>query len=479
MEVSIIKKVKIFGVKPGSIADEMELKTGDLLLSINGNEIIDILDYKFNEADSYIELEIEHADGELEIYELEKDESEEIGLIFENELIDDPRNCYNKCIFCFMEQLPDNVRDSLIFKDDDYRLSFFSGNYITLTNMKESDIDRIIKYRMSPINISVHATDEDVRSMMLKNRHAGKVLKYIDKLYDAGITMNTQIVLCKGINDGAILEKTIKDLSKYAPVLKSICIVPVGLSKNREGLYPLEPLEIEDCVETINIVTKYQEEFKKKYDTPLVFVADEIYIRAGAKIPKHSDYGEFGQIEDGIGMVSNFDFEFKKAINKLKKKIEKEKIDTLNLKRKVTIITGKIVEEYIIQKASKVTDIYKNIEVNVVAPVNNYFGKDITVTGLVTGMDIKDTILKQREDGITTGDYIIIPRVMLKEDQDIFLDDTLLEDLCNDLDSKFVVSDGSGQSFVDSMLINTPNKKITKLYDEDILLGHSYENSIK
>lgn len=477
--MSSIKKVKIYGVKFGSIAQELEIKNGDYLISINGNEIIDILDYKFNEADNYIELEIEHKDGEVEIYEIEKDESEELGLIFENELIDDPRNCYNKCIFCFMEQLPDNVRDSLIFKDDDYRLSFFSGNYITLTNMKESDINRIIKYRLSPINISVHATDEKVRSMMLNNRHAGKVLKYMDLLYDADISMNTQIVLCKGINDKDILEKTIKDLSKYAPVLKSICIVPVGLSQNRDGLYPLVPLEVEDCVNTIEIVSKYQEEFKKKYGSPIVFVADEIYIRAGAKIPKHSDYGEFGQIEDGIGMVSNFDFEFKKSINKLKKKIENENIDTLKEKRKVTIITGKIVEDYINEKASKVIKIYPNIYVNVVAPINNYFGKDITVTGLVTGRDIKATLLEQIQNGNSIGEYVIIPRVMLKEDEDIFLDDTLLEDLSNDLNAKFVVSDGSAQSFIDAIILDIPDKKITKLYDENILLGNSYENSIK
>ncbi len=475
----VIEKVKIYGVKVGSIAQELEIRNGDYLISINGNEIIDILDYKFNEADNYIELEIEHENGEVEIYEIEKDESEELGLIFENELIDNPRNCYNKCIFCFMEQLPDNVRDSLIFKDDDYRLSFFSGNYITLTNMKENDINRIIKYRLSPINISVHATDEKVRSMMLNNRHAGKVLKYIDMLYDAGISMNTQIVLCKGINDRDILEKTIKDLSKYAPVLKSICIVPVGLSQNRDGLYPLVPLEVEDCVYTINLISKYQEEFKKKFGTPLVFVADEIYIRAGAKVPKHSDYGEFGQIEDGIGMVSNFDFEFKKAINRLKKKIEKENIDTSNIRRKVTIITGKIVEDYIKEKANKVIKIFQNIEVNVVAPINNYFGKDITVTGLVTGRDIKATLLEKISNGESIGEYIIIPRVMLKEDQDIFLDDTLLVDLSNDLDSKFVVSDGGAESFIDAIIMDTPEKKITKLYDENVLPGHSYENSIK
>ena len=262
--MSYIDKILIYGVKKGSIADEIGLEKGDYILTVNGEKIFDILDYKFNIEDEYVELEVERKNGEIEIYEIEKEVSEDLGIEFEHELIDKPKNCTNKCIFCFMEQLPKNVRDTLIFKDDDYRLSFFTGNYITLTNMKDFDIDRIIRYRLSPINISIHATDEKVRCMMLNNRFAGKVLSYLDRFYEAGIAINTQIVLCKGINDGKILEKTIKDLSKYIPVLKSICIVPVGLSKNREGLYPLERLDKQDCIDAINIAAKYQEEFKKK-----------------------------------------------------------------------------------------------------------------------------------------------------------------------------------------------------------------------
>lgn len=227
--MSYIDKILIYGVKKGSIADEIGLEKGDYILTVNGEKIFDILDYKFNIEDEYVELEVERKNGEIEIYEIEKEVSEDLGIEFEHELIDKPKNCTNKCIFCFMEQLPKNVRDTLIFKDDDYRLSFFTGNYITLTNMKDFDIDRIIRYRLSPINISIHATDEKVRCMMLNNRFAGKVLSYLDRFYEAGIAINTQIVLCKGINDGKILEKTIKDLSKYVPVLKSICIVPVPI----------------------------------------------------------------------------------------------------------------------------------------------------------------------------------------------------------------------------------------------------------
>lgn len=466
-EVIIIKKGKILDVKKDSIAEEIGLKKGDILLSINQEPLFDILDYKFNEADSIVELEIEHEDGEIEIFEIEKDESEELGIIFENELIDNPRSCYNKCIFCFMEQLPKNVRDTLVFKDDDYRLSFFSGNYITLTNMKDFDIDRIIKYRMSPINISIHATDEDVRCMMLNNRHAGKVLRYLDRLVEAQITINTQIVLCKDINDGKILDKTIKDLSKYAPILKSICIVPVGLSNQREGLYPLKELTSGDCKKVINQVKPYQEEFKKKYNTPLVFLADEFYLKANEEFPKYEDYGEFGQIEDGIGMTPLFEHEFKEEIKELKKDENKEK--------SLTLIVGKIIEQYMKEKVEEIYKLFPKIKVNVVAPVNNYFGDKITVTGLLTGKDIISTLKEKRNNNIDLGSYIVISEVMLKEDEDIFLDDTKLEELKKEIGLNIVVTDGTAKTFVDAIVNNNGKESIFKY--ESLKRRNSYENS--
>lgn len=468
----IIDKVLIYDVKKNSIADEIGLKKGDYIITLNGEKIIDILDYKFNVADEYLELEIEHSDGTIEIYEIEKDASEDLGIIFETELIDKPHSCYNNCIFCFMAQLPDNVRETLVFKDDDYRLSFFSGNYITMTNMKESDIDRIIKYRLSPINISIHATDENVRCMMLNNRHAGKVLKYLDKLYDAGIYMNTQIVLCKKINDGTILEKTIIDLSKYAPVLKSICVVPVGLSNNREGLYKLEELSSKDCSDIIDLVLKYQEEFKKKYKTPLVFLADEFYLKANRKMPNYSDYGDFGQIEDGIGMTALFEHDFKKEI-----KLLKDKNIILKESKTVSIITGKIVEEYMIKKAKAIEKIINGLKINVIAVENKYFGEKITVTGLLTGVDILNKIKCLKSSRNNIGDYIILPKVMLKDDEDIFLDDTKLEDLQENIDLSIVVTDGSAKVFLEAMLFSTKEKNIYKLGERDSM--QSYENSIK
>jgi len=476
-EVVIIKKVYINDVVKDSIAEAIGLKKGDYIVTINGQEIYDILDYKFIvEDEEYIELEIEHQDGQVEVFEIEKDADEDLGFIFEHELIDKPKNCHNKCIFCFMEQLPENVRDTLIFKDDDYRLSFFSGNYITLTNLKDFDIDRIIKYRLSPINISIHATDEDVRCMMLNNRFAGKVLEYLERFYEAGIVINTQIVLCKGINDGKILDKTIRDLAKYVPVLKSICIVPVGITKNRDGLYPLESLTKEDCAKTIEIIKPYQEEFKKKYNAPIVYLADEFYLKADKEFPKYKDYLDFGQIEDGIGMISLFEHDFELAIKRVEKEILSGKKDSKSVNKTVTLITGKITEEYISKKAKAVEKLFPNLKVNVLAIENDYFGNEITVTGLITGQDISKQINELKNKGVDIGEYIVLPEVMLKEDEDIFLDDTLLVDLQKEINTKVVVSDGTASGFVKSIINKIPNKKIYKFTNKQ--KRQSYENSI-
>lgn len=472
-----IEKVRIKEIEKDSIAEEIGILPGDFLRSINGECVIDILDYKFLMADEYIEVEIEHADGEIEVYEIEKEETDDLGLVFEHELIDRPKNCHNKCIFCFMEQLPKNVRNTLIFKDDDYRLSFFTGNYITMTNMKETDVDRIIRYHLSPIHISIHATDEKTRCMMLNNRFAGKVLGYLKKLYEAGIHMDTQIVLCKGINDGAILEKTIHDLSQYAPVLQSICIVPVGLSKNREGLYPLEKLTAQDCLDTIAIIERYQEKFKKKYHQPIVYLADEFYMKANHSFPCYSDYRGFGQLEDGIGMVPLFDHDFEKARKALKENILNGSI-IVPQHRKVTMITGKITKNYIQKKAKQIMRLLPQLEISVIAVENDYFGKDITVTGLVVGRDILYTIqLKQHNPTFSLGDYVIIPEVMLKEDEDIFLDDTKLDTLQASLSVPIVVSEGSADGFIQAIVGKIPKQKIYHFPSES--KRQSYENSIQ
>jgi putative radical SAM enzyme (TIGR03279 family) len=413
-------KHKIVNIVKGSIADELKIKPGYKLISINSNSIIDILDYKFLICDEYIELEIENLNNEILKFDIEKDDYEELGLIFENELIDKPKNCLNKCIFCFMEQLPPNVRKTLIFKDDDYRLSFLSGNYITLTNIKDSDIDRIIKYRVSPINISIHATDEEIRCMMLNNKNAYKVLKYIDRLNENNIKMNFQIVLCKNINDKDVLNKTLLDLTKYVDNTLSISIVPVGISKYRDNLFKLESFTKEDCIQVINSVSKLQKEFKKLYKTNLVYLSDEFYLKSNIKIPKFSHYEDFNQLENGVGMIAVFEKEFKKEILKFKKNINKVNFKDIN--KKICILTGVITYEYIKQKADELNKLLNKEIIYVDKVENNYFGKDITVTGLITGQDVIEKIRNNK-------DKIIISDVCLKEDEDIFLDDVTLDDV--------------------------------------------------
>jgi len=430
-----------------SISAEMGISKGFKLISINGSEITDILDYKYLIADEYLEIEFVNLQGEIEIYEVEKEEYDDLGLVFETELIDKPKNCHNKCIFCFMEQLPDKVRDTLVFKDDDYRLSFFSGNYITLTNMKQSDIDRIIKYRISPINISLHTTDEEIRCMMLNNKNAGKVLKYIDSLYEAKIEMNIQIVLCKDINDKEVLYRTLKDVSnKYMPMIKSICIVPVGISKYRDNLYKLNPLEKEDCLDVIINVSKFQKEFKKKFKTNLVYLSDEFYLKAEIDIPSYKEYENFPQLENGVGMIAVFEDEFSKQIIKLKRKIEKQiKVNNTDNKKNIILLTGKITYNFIKEKTKILEDILGNINIDVRFVENNYFGTNITVTGLMTGNDILETI-KDAHNSTT----IVIPDVCLKEDEDIFLDDVMLEDLKSKYNN-VVVSETSTKGFIDAI----------------------------
>ncbi len=437
----------------GSIAAEMGIKPGYILSKINGEKIIDILDYKYQTADEYLVIEFVNLKGETEIYELEKDATEDLGLIFETELIDKPRNCRNKCIFCFMNQLPKNVRDTLVFKDDDYRLSFFSGNYVTMTNMTDKDLDRIIKYRLSPINISIHATDEKVRCMMLNNRFAGKVLGYIDRLYKAKINMNMQIVLCKGINDGEILEKTIKDISKYIPYVRCLAIVPVGLTKHREGQYNLQELTKEDCKEVIKLISKYQKEFKEKYKTNFVYLADEFYLKAGVKIPDYKEYGKFENIENGIGMVANFEHDFNRCLNS-KKVNENEKLDKEN--KKVAILTGKISKDYIEEKAKLVSKKYKNLDIKVVGVTNTFFGEQITVTGLMVGRDLKREIEKLPKDYI-----IVFSEVCLKEDEDIFLDDMKLDEL-KKINKNIVVVEDGATSFIKALENISKGKIVSK-----------------
>lgn len=434
-----MKKIFIKDIVSGSIAEEMEIEKGDFLLSINGVEIKDILDYKYQIFDEFIIVTIQKAEsGEIWDLEIEKEENEDLGLVFEEQLIDKPRNCANKCIFCFMDQLPPKVRDTLVFKDDDFRLSFMTGNYVTFTNSGYKDLDRIINYHLTPINVSVHATDPEVRAMMLNNKNAGLIMDYIKYLTDHEIGVNAQIVLCPGINDGKVLDKTIEDLSRFYPYLLSIAIVPVGLTKYRDGLFKLKGFDKKSASNVIEQVENWQRKFKKEYKNNLVFCADEFYIKAELEIPEPSRYENFEQLEDGIGLLAYFTLNFNKALMRYKPR---------KMNKTVSVATGKSAYKFIKEKADILENVFEGLKINVYPIENLFFGPEITVTGLITGGDLVSA-LKNKE----MGEYLVIDKKMLKDDCDIFLDDMTLEEVKSSLGIRIVKSESSGNGFVKAII---------------------------
>lgn len=433
-----MRKHIIKDIVPGSIAEEMEIEPGDYLVSINDEEIKDILDYKFHIFDEYITLVIEKKNGEEWDLEIEKEANEDLGIIFPEQLIEKPRSCANKCIFCFMDQLPDKVRNTLVFKDDDFRLSFITGNYVTLTNSGYKDLDRIIRYHLSPINISVHATDPEVRSMMLNNKTAYKVMEYIKYLTEHDIKINAQIVLCPNINDGKVLDKTIKELSEYAPNLQCIAIVPVGLTKYREGLYPLRVFDKEGASRTIDQINGWQAKFREKYGFNLVYLADEFYVKAEREIPEFKDYDDFPQLGDGIGMLAYF----KKNFDSYLKRFKPKKVNKV-----VSIASGKIVYNFMRARMDELEKKFEGLKINLYPIENTFFGPEITVTGLITGGDLI-TQLKDKE----LGEYLILCGDMLKDDADIFLDDVTLDEVKEKLNIEIKVNNDGGIGIIKDIL---------------------------
>ena len=433
-----MKKHIIKDIVPGSIAEEMEIEPGDYLVSINDEEIKDILDYKFQIFDEYITLVIEKKNGEEWDLEIEKEANEDLGIIFPEQLIEKPRSCANKCIFCFMDQLPDKVRNTLVFKDDDFRLSFITGNYVTLTNSGYKDLDRIIRYHLSPINISVHATDPEIRSMMLNNKTAYKVMEYIKYLTEHDIKINAQIVLCPNINDGKVLDKTIKELSEYAPNLQCIAIVPVGLTKYREGLYPLTVFDKEGASRTIDQINGWQAKFREKYRFNLVYLADEFYVKAEREIPEFKDYDDFPQLGDGIGMLAYF----KKNFDSYLKRFKPKKVNKV-----VSIASGKIVYNFMRARMDELEKRFEGLKINLYPIENTFFGPEITVTGLITGGDLI-TQLKDKE----LGEYLILCGDMLKDDADIFLDDVTLDEVKEKLNIEIKVNNDGGIGIIKDIL---------------------------
>ncbi|MDE7223406.1 MAG: DUF512 domain-containing protein, partial [Acetatifactor sp.] len=386
MEVSVIMKKEkehiISKVLPGSIAQELEIEPGDKLLAIDNTEIEDIFDYQFLIQDTYIEVVIEKPDGEQWLLEVDKEFDEDLGIEFENGLMDEYRSCHNKCIFCFIDQMPKGMRDTLYFKDDDSRLSFLQGNYVTLTNMSEHDIDRIIRYHLSPINISFQTMNPELRCKMLSNRFAGEALKKVDRLYEAGIAMNGQIVLCKGVNDGAELEYSISELTRYLPCLESVSVVPVGLSRYREGLYPLEPFNREDAKGVLRIIHGWQEKLYPKHGVHFIHASDEWYILAGEELPEEERYDGYLQLENGVGMTRLLLSEFAGGREQLHRE---RQLPDLMVQEEISIATGRLAYPYIRQMAEEMTEDFPGLKIHVYAIRNDFFGELITVSGLLTG----------------------------------------------------------------------------------------------
>lgn len=420
-------------VNPESIAMELGVEKGDKLISINGNEVKDIIDYKFLMAEDYLEIEIQKPDGEIWELEIEKDYDEEFGVEFESAIMDNALSCSNKCIFCFIDQLPKGMRKSLYFKDDDSRLSFLQGNFVTLTNMSEDDIDRIIKYRISPINVSVHTTNPELRKKMLNNRFAGNINDRLKRLADAGIKMNAQIVTVPGVNNGDELIKTVEDLYKLYPNVENVAAVPVGITKYREGLAELKGFNKESAKEEIYRIKPMQQKFINEIGKPFIRLSDEFYMLAQEEIPNSKFYGEFDQLEDGVGMVRILRENISNNINEV----------NINKTGEISLITGTSAYDELNSVAEMIMQKNNKIKINVIKVINDFFGDTITVAGLLTGKDIINSLKLNNIQG-----NIIIPRNMLRAGDAIFLDDITLEDIETATNCKTIIVEYTGEDLI-------------------------------
>ena len=432
--------VKINGVKKNSLCDAKGIKAGDELLKINGKEIMDVLDFDFYMAEQNVTMTFKCGDGK---YKVVKTRNTDCGLEFETYLMDKQQHCKNKCIFCFIDQLPKGLRPSLYFKDDDSRLSFLFGNYITLTNISEHEVERIIDMHISPVNVSVHTMNPELRVKMMKNKNAGESLKILKRFADAGIKMNTQLVLCPGINDGAELRRSIEELSALYPSVQSIAAVPVGITKFRDGLEKLEPYNKETAGETIDIIEEYSQKFRKEFGIGLCYPADEFFIKAEREIPSVEYYDGFPQFDNGVGMVRSFTDDFLD---------EMEYCNETPSYKKVTMATGADFYPFLNELCKKAEEKY-NIKIQVKKIVNHFFGETITVSGLVTGIDLYEQ-LKDSD----LGEYLLLPSSMISdytnhtENKNKFLDDMTIEELEERLNTKIILTNGDGGQVLKDIL---------------------------
>ncbi len=425
---------KISAVLPGSPAGAAGVKAGGILVGINGLVIKDIFDYQYASLDGECLLELSDENGRIKKVLVTKNEEEDLGLVFEDGLMDRYRSCHNKCIFCFIDQMPKGMRETLYFKDDDSRLSFLQGNYVTLTNMSDDDIDRIIRYNLSPVNISFQTTNPRLRVKMMGNRFAGEALKKAERLNDAGITMNGQIVLCKGINDGEELQRSIGDLCAFIPNLQSLSVVPVGLSRYREGLYPLEPFDEKECKAVIDQIEKWQKKLFKKHGIHFVHASDEWYVKAGRELPPAENYDGYLQLENGVGMLRLMQEEFEESVKGLHRS---------DSEREFSCITGRLSYPYVLRIIERMKEYYPKVKAHVYCIENEFFGENITVTGLLTGKDIISQ-LKGRE----LGEKLYIPENVFRAGREVMLDDVTIADLEQSLQVKVDIVKSDGTSFV-------------------------------
>jgi len=431
--------VEITDVRKGSRAAKQGIQVDDILISINGHAINDVLDYRFYLAERNIELLLKRDGSEFAV-SIKKGEYDDIGLEFATPLMDQKHRCENKCIFCFIDQNPKGMRESIYFKDDDSRLSFLHGNYITLTNLKHSDIQRIVNMHISPVNVSVHTTNPELRVKMMKNKRSGEVLSYLKILSDAGIKLRGQIVLCKGINDGAELDRSMRDLCEYYPGLDSVSIVPAGLTGYRDGLYPLEPFTAEECSAVIKQVTRFGDKCVEKYGERIFYVSDEFYVKSKTPLPDYEFWGDFSQIENGVGMLSSFEYEFMCALSTLD---EEEK----RVCKEVSVATGYASYDLISSLADRLHEECKGLKINVYRIKNNFFGGEVTVTGLLTGKDIAEQL-----SGKTIGEGLYLSRNVLRSEGDLFLCGMSPEELSVILGCEIVFTDNDGGDFLYKLL---------------------------
>ena len=434
--------VLIAKVSARSHAERVGILAGDKLISVNGYEIRDVLDYRFRICAPKLTVKVEREGSAVE-FKIVKDEHDDLGLEFETYLMDEKQTCRNKCIFCFIDQNPRGMRESIYFKDDDSRLSFLMGNYVTLTNMSDEDIDRIIEMKMSPVNISVHTMNPELRVKMMKNKNAGKVLSYIDRLHDAGIELNFQIVLCKGVNDGKELVYTMEQMEKYHDCLLGVSVVPAGLTKFRDKLYPLEPFDKDECKEVIDTVNTFGEKCKKMYGKRLFFCADEFYLKAGVDLPDGDYYEGYPQLEDGIGSIRSSEDEVDDEIDFIG-----DDKELLSKTRHLSVATAEASYDFVVRTVEKLTKLcYNNLVCRVYKIKNDFFGENITVAGLLTGGDIYAQ-LKDKE----LGDRLLIPAVAVRREGELFLDNMSVKELADKLGVEVCPVENDGSEIVSAIL---------------------------